>query len=61
MKTKNAKLNFEKHSVVELTDNNMNQIKGGNPTTTVTVSSWLCSAAVSLFTQFEIDFNYDAH
>ena len=60
MKTKNSKLNFAKHSVVELSDHNMSEVKGGG-TTTVTPSSWLCGAAVSLFTQFEIDFNYDAH
>jgi len=61
MKNQKSKLDFAKHSVIELSDNNMNQVNGGNPTTTVTPSSWVCGVAVSLFTQFEIDLDYDAH
>jgi len=61
MKNQKSKLDFTKNSIVELSDSNMNQVNGGGATTTVTPSSWICGAAVSLLTQFEINFNYDAH
>ncbi|WAC01054.1 class I lanthipeptide [Lacinutrix neustonica] len=55
MKTNKKSLDFNKSAVIELNKSELNEVRGGNGTT-----SWVCLIS-SLVYKFEIDFNYDAH
>ena len=55
MKTNKNSLKFNKNTITELNEKELNNVRGGGGTT-----SWFC-IIVGVTYKFEIDFNYDAH